>query len=178
MVSPDTKRVLVVINKNTMGPENLKFGLPKGHVEGSERIPHCAMRELKEETGLISRVGKTDECVVVSETTYYLIKAHRCLEPSPQDNTEIGDSRWVTWEDIMTTDCNRGLRLIRDKIQKKGSELMKRLQGLKTRKIGKTRNKPDIVQKKGYEENVATHKPNIRASDKDEWWGCDDTDLP
>lgn len=144
MVSNDTQKILVVINKSNMGPENLKFGLPKGHAEKDatgrpEFTQTCAMREFREETGLIVRIFKKDPRIVVSETTYYLVKARECLEPSPQDNTEIGDSKWVTWDDIMSTDCNRGLRLIRDKLKKADSNLMERLRSLKPRPIGKSR---------------------------------------
>ena len=178
MVSPDTKKVLVVVNRNTMGPLNLKFGLPKGHIEGKEPVTHCAMRELKEETGLVSRVCKADKRIIVSETTYFLIKAHKCLSPIPQDNTEIGDSRWVEWGDVMSTDCNRGLRLIRDKINNSKSSLLKNLQSLKPRKIGLCRMKPSIKQESSYEKNMGNLGTGIYAKPTTEWYTEDETDLP
>lgn len=177
MVSPDTRKVLVVINRNTMGPDNLKFGLPKGHVEGKEPVAHCAMRELREETGLVSRVFKTDKKVVVSETTYFLVKAHRCMDPKPQDSTEIGDSRWVKWDDVMTTDCNRGLRLIRNKITNPKCSLLNSLKELKPRKIGVSNMKPRVKQEPPYASNLGNDDPSYNTSTASEW-ECDDTELP
>lgn len=179
MVSPDTQKVLVVINRNTMNPENLKFGMPKGHREGMESVVLCAVRELQEETGLMVRVSKSDKRIVVAETTYFLVKAHSCLDPKPQDNTEIGDSRWVTWNDIMTTDCNRGLRLIRDKIRNVKSPLLKTLQELKPRKIRLNHRKPRIRQEDPYAKNLGNHQSASGSKQpKDEWERCDDTELP
>ena len=138
LTNHDTTRLLVVINKNCM--ENLKYGLPKGHREKNESIEQCACRELKEETGMILRVSPKDPRVIVSETVYYLIKVKTMPVPMPQDDTEIGDARWVPWESIMETDCNRGLRLIRDKI-KNGCTFMKKMQKLIPRSVGIIRNK-------------------------------------
>lgn len=138
LTNRDTTKLLVVINKNCM--ENLKYGLPKGHREKNESTEQCAGRELKEETGIILRVSPKDPKVVVSETVYYLIKTKTMPKPIPQDDTEIGDARWVPWSSIMETDCNRGLRLVRDKI-KNGNVFMKKMKNLVPRAIGVIRNK-------------------------------------
>lgn len=138
LTNRDTTKLLVVINKNCM--ENLKYGLPKGHREKNETTEKCATRELKEETGIILRVSPKDPKVIVSETVYYLIKTKSMPVPIPQDNVEIGDARWVQWSSIMETDCNRGLRLIRDKI-KNGNHFMKKMKNLVPRSVGVVRNK-------------------------------------
>jgi len=178
MVSPDTKKVLVVVNRNTMGPLNLKFGLPKGHIEGKEPVTHCAMRELKEETGIVSRVCKADKRIVVSETTYFLVKAHKCLNPIPQDATEIGDSRWVDWDMVMDTDCNRGLRLIRDKIKNPKSPLMENLKSLKPRKIGFCHMKPNIKQETTHEKDLGNPGTRISTKPIADWYTDVETELP
>lgn len=178
MVSPDTKKVLVVVNRNSMGPTNLKFGLPKGHIEGKEPVSHCAMRELKEETGLVSRVCKSDKRIVVSETTYFLVKAHRCLDPVPQDNTEIGESHWAEWADVMSTDCNRGLRLIRDKIKNPKSSLLENLESLKPRKIGLCRTKPRIKQGTTYAKDMGKPQKEGEPVSFTKWYSDDDLELP
>jgi ADP-ribose pyrophosphatase YjhB (NUDIX family) len=178
MVSPDTQKLLVVVNRANMKPTNLKFGLPKGHIEGKEPVAHCAMRELQEETGLLSRVFKSDKRVVVSETTYYLVKAHKCLNPTPQDNTEIGDSRWVTWDEMMSTDCNRGLRLIRDKIKNPKSSLMDNLKALKPRKIGLCNMKPRIKQEPTYEKDMGHIKTSGNKATAEGWDDDEETELP
>lgn len=143
LTNRDATKLLIVINKNCM--ENLKFGLPKGHRENREPMEECARRELKEETGVIVRVSPKDPKVVVSETVYYLIKVKDMPKPMPQDSGEIGDARWVSWEDVYRTDCNRGLRLIRDKLQN-GSTFMKKLKNLIPRSVGIVRNKPSVKQ--------------------------------
>ena len=143
LTNRDTTKLLVVINKNCM--DDLKYGLPKGHREGNEPIEECARRELKEETGVIVRVSPKDPKVIVSETVYYLIKVKFMPSPLPQDNTEIGDARWISWDDLLVTDCNRGLRLIRDKL-KNGSNFMNRMKELVPRSVGIVRNKPKQIQ--------------------------------
>ena len=146
MVSPDTSKVLIVINKNTMGPKNLKFGLPKGHIEDKESIIKCAARELREETGIHVHLKDTDNTLNTTDTTYYLIKASKCTIPKPMDNTEIGASKWVTWKKIMKTDCNRGLRMIREKIKNKKNTLFNLLKSLPLRKIKLAHLKPPYKQ--------------------------------
>lgn len=180
LTNKDTTKVLVVINKNSM--EELKFGLPKGHREGKETIDACAARELKEETGIIIRVSPKDPKIVVSETTYYLIKANYMPAPSPQDCKEIGEARWVTWNDIYNTDCNRGLRLIRDKLQK-GTQFIKRLRDLTPRSIGIVRIKPKQKQNEkklgSHEEGSGDSTPTSKSPrcDIDEQGSQDDTNC-
>lgn len=138
LTNKDTTKLLAVINKNCFNP--LKFGLPKGHREPGESPEECACRELKEETGLIIRVSPKDPKVIVSETVYYLIKAATMPTPKPQDMTEIGEARWISWDDIFIHDCNRGLRLVREKLRKNDT-LMTRLQNLSPRALGVAANK-------------------------------------
>ena len=89
---------------------------------------------------MILIVSPKNPRAIVSETVYYLIKVKTMPVPMPQDDTEIGDARWVPWESIMETDCNRGLRLIRDKI-KNGCTFMKKMRKLIPRSVGIIRNK-------------------------------------
>jgi hypothetical protein len=153
----DTTKVLVVVNKDCVDSGIVKYGLPKGHREEKETVVACAMRELREETGLMVRISKADPKVVVSETTYFLIKASRMFNPRPQDLKEIGECGWVTWDEIMKNDCNRGLRLIKRKLEVDGGSLTKRLEALKPRAIGIIRKKNDIKQKEETnEEDMGT----------------------
>jgi ADP-ribose pyrophosphatase YjhB (NUDIX family) len=174
MVSSDTRRILVVINRDCLKPGCLKFGLPKGHIEAGESINVCASRELKEETGIVTRVFKTDPKITASETAYFLVKAMKCLEPNPQDAKEIGDSRWVPLEEIYKTDCNRGLRIIRDRLLNKKSNLMERLVKLKPRAIGKLNKKKNIKQRK-YEEDICCKEPTFCITAES---SSDELDLP
>jgi len=143
LTNRDTSKVLVVINKNCM--DRLKYGLPKGHREKGETVECCAQRELREETGIILRVSPKDVSVKAGETLYYVLKAHKMLKPNPQDMTEIGDARWVSWEDVKNTDCNRGLRIIREQLTR-GSRLMKKLRESRPRSVGLVRKKNKEIQ--------------------------------
>jgi len=142
----NTTKVLVVINKDCIESGIVKYGLPKGHRDKDETVVACAMRELREETSLLVRISRTDPKVVVSETTYFLVKASKMFNPSPQDLNEIGHCAWVEWKDVLGSDCNRGLRLIKRKLEENGS-IMKRLLGLKPRSIGIVHKKNEYKQK-------------------------------
>lgn len=142
----NTTKVLVVINKECIESGIVKYGLPKGHRDKDEHVAECAMRELREETSLLVRISRTDPKVVVSETTYFLVKASKMFNPSPQDLNEIGQCAWVEWKEVLGSDCNRGLRLIKRKLEENGS-IMKRLLGLKPRSVGIVRKKSEYKQK-------------------------------
>jgi 8-oxo-dGTP pyrophosphatase MutT (NUDIX family) len=140
LTNSDSSKILVVVNNDNV--KETKFGLPKGHLEPGETIYQCATRELKEETGILARVSPKDPKVKLCNGTYYLLKANGQPMPIPQDGGEILYSRWVTWDEICTTDCNRGLRAIRERY-KTNSEFKKILHGLKPRSVGivrKTKN--------------------------------------
>ena len=70
------------------------------------------------------------------------------VEPNPQDTTEVGACLWVPWEEIMTHDCNYGLKLIKEKLRKHNSQLFRRLRELKPRAIGFVSKKPCKKQEK------------------------------
>ena len=109
LTNSDSTKILVVVNNDNAS--ETKFGLPKGHLEPGETIYQCATRELREETGILARVSPKDPKLKLCNGTYYLLKATGQPMPTPQDGGEILYSRWVTWDEICTTDCNRGLNL-------------------------------------------------------------------
>jgi 8-oxo-dGTP pyrophosphatase MutT (NUDIX family) len=140
----DSSKILVVVNNDAKATET-KFGLPKGHLEEGENIFECAVRELKEETGIIVRISPKDPKIIIAQTTYYLLKARGQPQPIPQDGTEILYSRWVTWDEICVTDCNRGLRAVRERFKGNGS-FKRQIYDLKARSVGIVRRKEKVKQ--------------------------------
>jgi ADP-ribose pyrophosphatase YjhB (NUDIX family) len=59
LFSPNKKYVLLVKTKSSKHQIG-KWGFPKGSVEENEYLNMCAMRELKEETGLTINIDKED----------------------------------------------------------------------------------------------------------------------
>jgi len=140
LTNSDSSKILVVVNNDNSS--ETKYGLPKGHIEAGESVYQCATRELREETGILARVSPKDPKIKLCNTVYYLLKSTGQPMPLPQDGGEILYSRWVKWDEICTTDCNRGLRAIRERY-KKNAEFKKIIHGLKARSVGiirKTKN--------------------------------------
>jgi 8-oxo-dGTP pyrophosphatase MutT (NUDIX family) len=170
LTNADSSKILVVVNNerdnhrkgynrgNGQLINEIKYGLPKGHIEPGESIYQCATRELREETGILARVSPKDPNIKIYNTVYYLLKSTDQPMPIPQDGGEILYSRWVKWDEICTTDCNRGLRAIRDKYKKNGI-FKKKIHGLKARSVGIIRktnndrkiNKDEETYSVGYE---------------------------
>lgn len=84
-----------------------KWDLPKGHWEKGESIESCALREVKEETGLkdvsITRfIGKTvhnyfdnyRNAEAVKETHWFEMHASKSQEFYPQTEEDI---EWIKW---------------------------------------------------------------------------------
>jgi|688.fasta_scaffold293001_2 8-oxo-dGTP pyrophosphatase MutT (NUDIX family) len=66
LFSPNKKYVLLVKSKSD-GIKKSKWGFPKGNIEPNEKINDCAMRELKEETGLLINI---DNNITLHNYTY------------------------------------------------------------------------------------------------------------
>lgn len=90
-----------------------KWDLPKGKLDPGETIEHCALREVKEETGLRNVIlGKlidisTHEYFdaflseeVVKETHWYEMIANGEQILTPQSEEDITDIKWVTNQEL------------------------------------------------------------------------------
>ena len=60
ILSNDLKKIILVLNRESVLNGDPKWGLPKGHCEYGEDIENCALREIKEETGYDFRELKED----------------------------------------------------------------------------------------------------------------------
>lgn len=98
------KRILVIFRRG-------KWDLPKGKLEGGEKLEDCALREVEEETGL--RQVKLHSPLIVTyhvyhEGTKYILKESHwfCMTVSgdqklvPQTEEDIFDIKWIEQKDI------------------------------------------------------------------------------
>jgi len=109
-----------------------KWDMPKGHVKEGESFEHCALREVREETGLenieITKfVGNTlheyfDKYLheeVVKETHWFAMNAikDKPLVPQAEENIEL--IKWVTLKELPSF-LNNSYKNIIEILQKAG----------------------------------------------------------
>jgi 8-oxo-dGTP pyrophosphatase MutT (NUDIX family) len=82
-----------------------KWSFPKGHSTDSETPLECALRELKEETG-INEVPPPTKYIKLIYGYYYLFKVDKQLKLNPTDTHEIMDTKWVTLKEMESMDLN------------------------------------------------------------------------
>lgn len=82
-----------------------KWSFPKGHSADSEQPLECALRELKEETG-INEVPPPSRYIKLVYGYYYLFKVDSQLSLNPKDKREIMDAKWVTVKEMESMDVN------------------------------------------------------------------------
>jgi 8-oxo-dGTP pyrophosphatase MutT (NUDIX family) len=111
-ISP-TKKVLLV--KGRRGEK--KWSFPKGHRESFDATPlSCALRELKEETGLsLQQSFVTSRRFRAGE--YYVFFLPEEYRVSPQDTTEIEEAKWVSVEDLGDLNKNVDVSMFNQHIQ-------------------------------------------------------------
>lgn len=109
-----------------------KWDLPKGHVEKGESFEHCALREVKEETGIrnihISRfIGTTEHEYfdnylhedAVKETYWFEMITDKNQSFHPQLEEDIEWIRWIPSKDVLSF-LKDSYRNIIDIVQKSG----------------------------------------------------------
>lgn len=88
-----------------------KWDLPKGHLTENESILECALREIREETGLGAgkvifvlkptyHIYKLDEQWILKETHWYIFNYTGEGKPVPQKSEDITEIRWFNREKI------------------------------------------------------------------------------
>ena len=83
-----------------------KWSFPKGHREVYDCSPlDCALRELKEETGL-SLKESFQMAKKYRAGEYYVFFVPAELEPNPQDTEEIEDVKWFSLEEMAELNKN------------------------------------------------------------------------
>jgi ADP-ribose pyrophosphatase YjhB (NUDIX family) len=88
-----------------------KWDLPKGKLEEGEKIADCAHREVMEETGIEQlKTGKLLGITyhtyrengrhVIKESHWFMMKAGKKEELSPQTEEDITECKWVSLDDV------------------------------------------------------------------------------
>ena len=93
---PKTDSVLLVQSRGHL------WGPPKGTLNVGEHEINCAIREVKEETGLdISYTDFTNSVTIKKRAIYYYLEMDIC-EIKVQDSMEDNDANGITW---IKVDC-------------------------------------------------------------------------
>ena len=110
-----------------LGREAKKWGFPKGKKERRETVRQAAIRECREETGLVCAIEKDAQMYRIGATVYYeiLFDQDTMGEISIQDTNEIMSWKWMPVKGLMAGDLvdaeiNYDVReLIKGKIRKR-----------------------------------------------------------
>ena len=96
LISPKGKLLVVKGRKTGI------WSFPKGHLETNELSFHCALRELKEETGIDLLLYPRREIAFCKlfKAHYYIYTVEDELITGIQDNREIEDVAWMSLEEL------------------------------------------------------------------------------
>jgi 8-oxo-dGTP pyrophosphatase MutT (NUDIX family) len=106
-----SKRDTVLLVK---GRKKNKWSFPKGHIQGSETIQQCALRECFEETGISLNDYQYNYSKRLNSGEYFVYRIPYELKHNVYDTEEIVDVAWVSIPAMMNlytnTDVNAFLK--------------------------------------------------------------------
>jgi len=110
---PRSKRIagVIVISKdNTIllvkGRRKNKWSFPKGHIQGSETVHQCALRECMEETGISLKDYQYSSSNKLTSGEYFIYRDIDELKFNINDSDEIIDVAWVSIPSMMNLCTN------------------------------------------------------------------------
>jgi len=110
--------VILISNDNTIllvkGRRKNKWSFPKGHIQGSETVHQCAVRECYEETGISLENYNYNFTKKLNSGEYFIYKIPYELKHNIIDTNEICDIGWISIPAMMNlctnTDVNAFLK--------------------------------------------------------------------
>lgn len=100
--------ILCCKNKYAMvqGRYTGKWSFPKGHIKQGETLSDCALRELREETGINDITISSGKVEKLAVGVYFTININNQQELNPIDSNEIIDAGWFTIEELNMMSIN------------------------------------------------------------------------
>jgi 8-oxo-dGTP pyrophosphatase MutT (NUDIX family) len=103
-----SNKVLIVQSRGNM------WGFPKGSFELGENFKTCAIRELKEETGISIKIDElTNQYRLNNFVSYYYVNIDFELDDIQLQNGEYNDANGISW---IKLDCLKDL-MLREKLK-------------------------------------------------------------
>ena len=87
----ETQKVLLIQSKGNF------WGFPKGSLELGEKVKECALRELKEETGIQLKSEDLVDCICIHNKALYYVYEMNQEIGSVQKNIIDNDVNGITW---------------------------------------------------------------------------------
>ena len=110
---PRSKKIsgVIVISKNNTilivkGRKMNKWSFPKGHIQGSETVHQCALRECFEETGICLKEYTYTSTNKLNSGEYFIYKGLEEMKFNVYDTTEISDIAWMSIASMMNLRTN------------------------------------------------------------------------
>jgi 8-oxo-dGTP pyrophosphatase MutT (NUDIX family) len=93
-----------------------KWSFPKGHLKSGELGQECALRELREETGIRLPLQTYFKVIELFKQNEYFCYRIPEMEPCPEDMHEICDAGWFSVNEMSEMDINADIkRFLRDR---------------------------------------------------------------
>jgi 8-oxo-dGTP pyrophosphatase MutT (NUDIX family) len=110
---PRSKKIsgVILISKNNTilivkGRKMNKWSFPKGHIQGSETVHQCALRECFEETGICLKEYTYTSTNKLNSGEYFIYRDLEEMKFNVYDTTEISDIAWVSIAGMMNLRTN------------------------------------------------------------------------